>query len=129
MSAVIVCGGRDFTDRAWLNKVLDGLYADRPHWRCLVHGGATGADIMAEEWAVSRGLNTHCVHASWKAYGRAAGPLRNQLMLDTYPLALVVAFPGGRGTLDMMSRAKQQGRSLLVLIDREGRHMPQRMLL
>jgi hypothetical protein len=43
--------------------------------------------------------------ADWKRHGKSAGPLRNQEMLDAAP-DLVIAFPGGRGTADMVRRAK-----------------------
>lgn len=41
--------------------------------------------------------------------GKAAGPIRNQRMLDEGKPDLVVAFPGGRGTADMVRRAKAAG--------------------
>jgi hypothetical protein len=37
--------------------------------------------------------------------GRAAGPRRNQRMLEDFRPDLVVAFPGGRGTAYMVRRA------------------------
>lgn len=47
--------------------------------------------------------------ADWSKYGKAAGPMRNQKMLDEYKPDLVVALPGGRGTADMVSRARVAG--------------------
>jgi hypothetical protein len=47
--------------------------------------------------------------AQWKKHGRAAGPIRNQRMLDEGKPDLVVAFPGGRGTADMIRRAERAG--------------------
>jgi hypothetical protein len=44
--------------------------------------------------------------ADWKGLGRKAGPIRHQQMLDESQPALVVAFPGGRGTADMVCRAR-----------------------
>jgi hypothetical protein len=46
--------------------------------------------------------------AEWKKYGPAAGPIRNQRMLDWGP-DLVVAFSGGKGTADMVRRARAAG--------------------
>jgi len=39
----------------------------------------------------------------WDELGKKAGPLRNQRMLDEGKPDLVVAFPGGGGTKDMVS--------------------------
>jgi len=47
--------------------------------------------------------------ANWRTHGKAAGPIRNQQMLDEGRPHLVVAFPGGTGTADMVRRAKAAG--------------------
>jgi hypothetical protein len=73
----------------------------------VVHGGAKGADALAGRWADAREVNTEVFYADW-ARGKRAGPERNQRMLDSKP-DLVVAFPGGRGTADMVRRAKAAG--------------------
>lgn len=78
----------------------------------IIHGGATGADTAADEWAVVNwtGLTEFKVTPEeWKHLGRAAGPIRNQRMIDEGKPDLVVAFPGGTGTADMVRRAKRAG--------------------
>jgi len=45
----------------------------------------------------------------WDELGKKAGPLRNQRMLDEGKPDLVVAFPGGGGTKDMVRRAVKAG--------------------
>jgi hypothetical protein len=52
--------------------------------------------------------NPVAVMADW-SIGRKAGPIRNQRMLDEHAPDLVVAFPGGRGTADMVRRARKSG--------------------
>ena len=99
---VLVCGGRDYAKADYVSRVLDGLSVTT-----LVHGGARGADILAGHWALRHGVNTEVFYADW-ARGKRAGPERNQRMLDSKP-DLVVAFPGGRGTADMVRRAKAAG--------------------
>jgi len=47
--------------------------------------------------------------ANWAGLGRKAGPIRNQEMLDQGRPNMVVAFPGGRGTADMVRRARGAG--------------------
>jgi acyl-CoA synthetase (NDP forming) len=47
--------------------------------------------------------------ANWKKHGKSAGPIRNQLMLDVGKPDLVIAFPGGSGTADMIRRARKAG--------------------
>lgn len=105
---VIVCGGRDYNDTAKTRTVLLALYgADT-----LVHGDARGADRTAAAIGESLGFNVERWPADWNAHGKAAGPIRNQQMLDA-GADLVVAFPGGQGTADMVRRARAAGVTVL----------------
>lgn len=101
---ILVTGGRDLTDRALVYATLDAV-RERFGPFVLVHGGARGADQLAHEWAVSRGMDIERVPAEWALYGRRAGPIRNAEMVRR-GAALLVAFPGGRGTADCVSRAE-----------------------
>lgn len=115
-SYVLVCGGRDYRDKDLVYAVLDKICPS-----FVVTGGQgekaknKGADLLAETWAKSNEyLPTHkvgldVVHADWDLHGKAAGPLRNSEMLRKHPeIEWVIAFPGGRGTADMLSKAKRK---------------------
>lgn len=99
---VLVCGGRNFRDRALLWRTL-GAWPEITH---IIQGGADGADALAREYARANYLILTTFHANWAKFGKAAGPLRNQLMLDQGKPDWVVAFPGGKGTADMMRRVR-----------------------
>jgi hypothetical protein len=105
---VLVCGGRDYadTDRVW--SVLDDLLV-RGELDEIIHGGADGADRLADNWAFARRIPVRMFPADWKQHGTAAGPIRNQQMIDEGKPALVIGFPGGRGTADMVRRARDAG--------------------
>lgn len=104
---IIVCGGRDFRNAAYVFSSLDKLHSEWPITE-LMQGGATGADALARDWAISKGIKRWVCHADWEKHGKAAGPLRNARMLEWKPDA-VVAFPGGRGTANMISQARAAG--------------------
>ena len=73
---------------------------------CIIEGGClSGADSIARNWAETNGIECRTYVADWERHGRAAGPMRNQLMLDREKPDGVIAFPGGRGTEDMKRRA------------------------
>ena len=108
MTRVLVCGGRDFDDRAALYSALDGLHAQH-RFTVLIAGGARGADTLAAQWARDRGVRTRIFMPRWKNQGPAAGPIRNARMLKDGRPELVVAFPGGRGTAGMMALARTAG--------------------
>lgn len=102
---VLVCGGRDYADQATLFGALDML-AERGPINSIIQGGASGADKLARMWAITRNEHIDEYPADWRTHGKAAGPIRNQRMLDEGKPDLVMAFPGGRGTADMVRRAK-----------------------
>ena len=105
---LIVCGGRDYTDTRAIYHAMDRLKA-RGLVTAVIHGGAPGADSIAGAWADQAGVPVEVFFADWERDGRAAGPKRNQRMLDEGRPDGVVAFPGGRGTSDMVSRAVRAG--------------------
>lgn len=107
-----MCGGRDYADVDTMYRVLDASHKAKPIG-VVISGMARGADSMAAMWADERGIKVAPFPADWKANGYAAGPIRNQQMLDDGKPDIVIAFPGGRGTADMCKRARKAG--LVVL--------------
>lgn len=104
----VVCGGRDYADRARVYAALDRL-AERVVLGAIRHGAATGADALADSWATERRVRTELYPADWTR-GKRAGPERNERMLRADPRpACVVAFPGGRGTGNCVRQAEALG--------------------
>jgi hypothetical protein len=102
----LVCGGRNFSDRDVFDEAMLGLMRNRGLPSRIVHGGAKGADAMAAQVAAMMSIPCVAVLPDWSR-GKIAGPLRNQKMLDEYKPHVVLALPGGRGTADMVSRARK----------------------
>lgn len=123
---VLVTGGRYFEDHAVVDRALDSLHGTSPI-TLLIHGAAEGVDTFAGEWAKTRGVlvsATPVTPEAWAVLGLAAGPARNAAMLaaacdqskaTAVPL-VVVAFPGGRGTVDMLRRARARHADLLAVL-------------
>lgn len=105
---VLVCGGRDFTDAALVERAL-GTLAKTTVIDCIIEGNQRGADRIAGYWARRHRIPDLKFNADWTKHGKAAGPIRNQQMLDKGRPDLVVAFPGGTGTADMVRRARAAG--------------------
>ncbi len=104
---VLVCGGRDYTDRGFLYTVLDNIHTSTPI-SCVIEGGAMGADSLAKLWAINNQVSVETYEAQWKQYGRAAGPIRNRQMLNEGKPDIVIAFAGGKGTRNMVKQAKER---------------------
>lgn len=104
---VLVTGSRNHKDKDLIWSALDDLPISE-----LIEGGARGADALARGYCREHGIKVCTHNAGWGRYGRRAGPIRNQTMLDLHPdILLVVAFPlpESKGTWDMVRRARQSG--------------------
>lgn len=125
---VIICGSRTWDDDQIVDVILSGL-AQEYAPLTVIHGAAPGADSMAEESAHvdqvrGRPVDVVPFPADWGRHGRAAGPLRNQQMLDEGKPDWVIAFTdnleASRGTRDMVRRAHKAGVPCYVI----GRYGP-----
>jgi hypothetical protein len=105
---VLVCGDRHYSDRKYLWHVLDREHHLR-RFTEVIAGGAAGADTLAAIWATEHHVPFTVVTADWETYGKAAGPIRNQQMLDMGP-DMVAAFhqdiEASRGTKHMVTIAR-----------------------
>ena len=104
---VLVTGGRRYADRRTVENTLRALHRSNVIVQ-IIHGGASGADTLAADWADFFGVPVVCIAADWALHGRAAGPMRNRAMLELHP-DVVLAFPGGPGTADMVRQAERAG--------------------
>lgn len=117
--AVIVTGGRTYRDGRGLAAALDALSPG-----LLIEGGARGADALAGAWAQANAVPHLRWPADWERDGRAAGVMRNRAMARFGKRltgvgwrVLVVAFPGGAGTANMIATSKAAG---LAVVDGAG---------
>jgi len=109
MRRIAVTGGRKFRDAELVDFALSKALSKGPF--VLIHGGASGADNLANQWATKNGIKTEVYRAKWGMYGKAAGPMRNRTMAKS-GLNGCIAFPGGKGTENM----KQECRAMGVLV-------------
>lgn len=111
---VLVCGGRNWKD----GRMILGRLERLPKDTIIIHGGCRGADTIAGECAKTLGFSTWVFEAKWEQLGKAAGPIRNQAMLDAGP-DLVIAFHDhpekSTGTADMVKRARKVGTPVEVI--------------
>ena len=104
---IAVTGGRYYTDSECVYRILDAYHKDKTIHE-IFSGGASGADYLAEQWALERSVPVRRFDADWKTHGRAAGPIRNRMMMKAGP-DLLIAFPGGFGTESCKNEAMKAG--------------------
>ncbi len=137
---ILVCGSRDFDDYDLVGYGLSlasrAVMTSHDETTTLRHGGCsrkykrggrmveTSADLLAEEWVRRNKLHTlgweiDCRKADWGAHGRAAGPVRNEEMLEPEKPDIAVAYLVRnllcRGTRDMMRRLEAACVTTLVI--------------
>ena len=118
--AVVVTGGRDYRGGQQLFDALDRIKTDCGRV-LLVHGGATGADAVAQEWANKRAVPQLRWPADWVKSGRSAGPKRNAAMgsfvAAAFQHVVGVVCPGGRGTAHMRGVMERHGWPIVEVTD------------
>lgn len=112
---LLVCGSRTFSEGAIIGLLMAGLEGDVT----VIHGAAKGADALAGRHAHFNGHTVETYPARWDVDGKAAGPIRNQRMLDEGKPDCVWAFVDkplteSRGTADMVRRATKAGLPVFV---------------
>ncbi len=106
---VLVCGGRTFENWKVVSQHLSEI---KP--TVIIQGGASGADRLAAKYADVNGIPLVTYPALWSR-GKKAGPQRNAFMLEDSRPDIVIAFPGGNGTRDMIDKAKRAGVRVLEI--------------
>lgn len=122
-----VTGGRNRFDGA----VCEWLARHKPD--LVIVGDATGVDQSARNWCAANGTAYVIARANWQRWSRAAGPKRNQTIVDTLrafeqeisgdaPLSyrnevVLGAFPGGTGTADCIRRARKAHLTVQVVYE------------
>lgn len=114
---LLVTGARNWnrphTIRDSFRFALNFLGNPHPTQITLVHGNAPGLDTLAAHLANRYGFHTEAHPANWDTHGKAAGPIRNQHMVDL-GANLCLAYPIGdhtqsRGTYHCLTAAHKAG--------------------
>lgn len=113
-SRVLVTGSRTWTNYQLIRDALNQAFLDlgKPYMT-VVHGAARGADLMAHT-IVNRsgrsGMVSEPHPAKWDIYGKRAGFVRNQLMVELgADLCLAFIEDGSKGATMCAQMAEHEG--------------------
>jgi len=105
---VAVTGGLDFNDVALVWDRLDRVHAKHADM-VLLHGGSPkGAELIAAKWAANRKVAQIAFKPDWTKHGKAAPFKRNDAMLETLPIGVMV-FPGTGIKENLADKARKLG--------------------
>jgi hypothetical protein len=107
---ILVTGSRNFTNRETVLEILSEYWEEGVEDTVLIHGGARGLDELAADVAFQLGWVEELHFAEWERFGKSAGHIRNQAMVDS-GADVCIGFPmaGSRGTWDCLKRAADAG--------------------
>lgn len=105
---VAVTGGADFDDHRLVWAKLDQVHTKHPDM-VLLHGGSPkGAELIASRWADARKVPQVAFRPDWAKHAKAAPFKRNDAMLDTLPIGVLV-FPGSGIQENLADKARKLG--------------------
>lgn len=102
---VAIVGSRDFP-----NLQAVGQYVSRlPKDSVIVSGGTRGVDRTAEIAAEACGMDKLIFPADWNRHGKAAGYMRNRLIVANADRVVAFQHNGSRGTQHTIDLARDAG--------------------
>jgi len=102
----IIAGSRTITNMVELETAVKASGFTITKVAC---GGASGVDSLGASYAMSNNIPIVLFKPDWDTYGKAAGPIRNQLMAESAE-ALILIYDGkSRGSADMLIKATAKG--------------------
>ena len=105
-----IVGSRNFNDYDYLVQILSQIDATT-----IVSGGANGADALGERYARELNIPTIIHKPEWDLYGRAAGMIRNKLIIDDSELVVAFWDDKSPGTKNSIDRATKDMKKLLIV--------------
>lgn len=111
-----IVGSRTFYDYV---KFLDTLRLFNKHPKdfpsTVISGGADGADSLGKRYAKEFNLPYIEFPAEWNKYGKSAGFIRNQLIVDNCDMVLAFWDGESRGTADTIEKAKKAKKPTFIV--------------
>lgn len=121
MVRILITGSRNWTDKQTIRNAIDEIAYNLGWPITIVHGHCpTGADKLADDIAKELDVPVERHPADWDKYGKAAGPRRNQEMVDLgADVCLAFPLPDSRGTWDAIKRAMAADITTIIYVPRE----------
>lgn len=116
-----IIGSRTFNDKflmaeylaifsvAYTNDELDPPEVE------VISGGAKGADSLGERFAKIHRMSVTIFKPDWDKYGKSAGFIRNQTIVDACDMVLAFWDGKSKGTQDTINKAKKAKKPTFIV--------------
>ena len=113
MFACIV-GSRTFNDYdLFKNLIFEHAFVEIKDLK-IISGGCYGTDKLAERFAKEYKIDIQVHNADWSKFGKAAGPIRNKIMIEKSDFVIAFIKDESIGTKNSIKLAESLNKNLLV---------------
>ena len=114
---IIVSGSRSITDCYAVQKILKDLWENLIDIESIIHGGAKGVDLFADDWAKANNIPTKSFKPDYEKYVPRIAPLiRNQDMVNVADGLIAIWDGKSAGTLDTIKKAIKKPLTLIHVV-------------
>lgn len=103
---LLVCGGRHFDDAVLVEAELTAFHAATPI-SVVIHGGLPCIGMPVESWARRNKVHVVRYPANF-SLGKSGDSLRDAFMLGDSRADMLLIFPGGRRTAELLREAERK---------------------
>lgn len=100
-----IVGYRDFTDYEMFCKKVNEWVIMNGKPETIISGGCRGTDEMAKKYAEDHKYKFDEYKPNWKKYGKAAGLIRNKIIVDKCTHVIAFLSDKSKGTFDTINKA------------------------
>ena len=100
---VIIAGSRNINDK---DLVYSAIKESKFNIDEIVSGNCRGVDIIGEQYAKDNNIVLTIFKADWQKFGKAAGIIRNNVMIDYANALIAIWDEKSRGTKHIITQAK-----------------------
>lgn len=108
-----IIGSRSFSSYNDLDIAIKDLNFDLA---LIISGGARGADQLAESWANAKKIAFKAILPQWKKYGKGAGIVRNQLIVEEADFCLIFWDGESLGTKSTIALCEKLEKSFKLIL-------------
>lgn len=115
---IVIAGSRSFTDYEQAKKYIDFCISNmcKENEIIIVSGGAKGADLLAERYAMENGFKNERYLPDWETYGRSAGIRRNKAMVEVCDYVICFWNGKSKGTQSTINFAMKYKKPIRIKI-------------
>ena len=110
-----IIGSRTFNDYALLANTIFSSLCPLDFITEIISGGAKGADSLGADFAENNDIPLKVFPAEWNKYGKSAGFIRNQIIVNTCDMVLAFWDGESRGTADTIAKAKKAKKPTFIV--------------